>query len=101
MANHIEPSLQIPRGAELIQRVKSLRSDANYFRDLLPIMTAMISGDSGQAASYLPIAIYYGIQGTDDTAKGVSAKLLYDELNSTVGNALTHAALLQFLAELG
>lgn len=101
MATHIELSIQIPRGAEAISFAKQLRACVNYYKDQVNILAAMISGSSSLAASYLPIATFYGIQGADDTAKGVAAKLYYDELNSAYGNAISQASLSQFLAEVG
>jgi hypothetical protein len=84
---------------EVAEPVRRIRVELDRLKARKAVMIQMLNGaDSGVAANFATVASEFGVEGSDQTAKNVAAKLMFDELNSTLGNV---AALEQFLAILG
>lgn len=97
--NHVSLDRATRHGTEFDDAVRELRENIDLFKHHKETMVQMLSGSSSDAASFAYIAAQYGVEGVDQAAKNASAKRMFDELSSMIGNL--HASLAQFLAILG
>jgi hypothetical protein len=98
MDGHKEVDETLHHARRLMEPVRKI-TDAFY--DLTAVfeaMNQMKDGDGSQASHFQKVVDLYGVKGADADTKLANAKVIYDELNSTLGNS---AALKQFLAKLG
>lgn len=84
---------------QLMEPIRRLQTEWDRLQAVFQAMDEMKDGDGSQAAHFAKVVTLFGVQGADDTAKLASAKAIYDELNSVIGNM--HASFPQILARLG
>ena len=80
------------------QAIRNLYVNLGTLDDEFAEMSQMKDGDGTLAAHFQKIVDQYGVAGADAATKLANAKLIYDEMNSTLNNS---AALRQMLAKLG
>lgn len=95
---HIEVDETLYHARQVAEPVRNVRTNFDRLESIFLIMNQMKDGDGSQASHFQKVVDLFGVQGNDANAKLANAKVMYDELNSTLGNS---TALLQFLAKLG
>ena len=95
---HYEVDETLYHARQLMEPVRRLRIEFSRLEDLFSAMNQMKDGDGSQASHFQKVVDLFGVQGADAGTKLANAKVIYDELNSAIGNS---AALAQLLAKLG
>jgi hypothetical protein len=89
-ANHIQIKTTngTPIGRELLDVAEGLADLHRRLDAIAGAMVQMINGDSAQDASFPLVATLFGVTADDGvTLSNSKARTLFNEVNSTVGNA--------------
>lgn len=95
---HREVDEAAVRSRKLMDNVREITTRIASLDDILSSMHTMKDGDGSQASHFAKVVTLFGVQGADQSTKLANAKVIYDELNSAMGNS---AALRQFLGIMG
>ena len=95
---HYEVDETLHHARQLMEPARRLRVEFDRFESLFGAMAQMRDGDGSQASHFQKVVDLFGVKGADSGAKLANAKVIFDELNSAIGNS---AALVQLLAKLG
>jgi len=95
---HEEVDETLPRARDLMDCVRKLAVEWSRLKVQGAKMATMKDGDGSASTHFQTVVDLYGPTGANLSAQLTSAKTIYDEINSTLGNS---AALEQLLAKLG
>lgn len=95
---HYEVDETLYHARQLMEPIRNLDVNLDRLQTVFDAMTQMRDGDGSQASHFQTVVDKFGVAGSDENDKLASAKVIYDEMNSALGNS---AALKQLLAKLG